>query len=731
MPLWDPYSFCGQPFLANFQSGVFYPVNLLLLPLSAEQSLGVSVWLHLVLAGWGMLLLLRSLGLSPGTALVAGLLFAVNGAMAARTGQMTMMAVPAWIPMLLYLSRRVLHGGNAIPLAVAYFCTVLAGFPPLLAWGSILLLFWSVWIWIPLARERGAAPILRVGGAFLLGTALAAVQIVPTLEFLAHSDRIRFPWMTLLSSAWHPAVLFRFLVPDLFGSPFTGDSWIHLLKRGDGHYYQSFLSTACYAGAGTLLFAFTGLPAAWRNREGRFLLTAGAVTMLLLLGTPLLRVVSVLPGLGGARVDRIVHIIMIILPVTAAFGLEHTLRKGPRRLLTASGSIVLLASLAAFWIFRRPITDALAGPQAVAAVESGRLAGRLIPAALLVAGAYLLSLFSKPLAARRLFLPLAALLLIGDAGWHARRCHVTVSREELPVETESIRFLAGQEDGGRVFRYSAAGEPGMDRILPPNLPGLFGIEDIAGYNALNIRDYRAYYRAISPESVKERRINPLRKRISLADPLLHRLSARWLMTRRLNHNGKYRPACEGKLLVYENPNAFPRAYIAPRVTRSRSAAETLRILADRSTGMDVAVFEKDPPVLPEERVTAATVGEWLSGGNKTVASFDPGTPLDGRAVIVLREPERVWVDCASRNAGVLVLADSYFPGWKAFVDGTPAPIDRVNRIFRGVVTPAGVHRVEFLYRPHSFRIGSVLSILALVFTIVLSVKALATKLLDE
>ncbi|RPJ41784.1 MAG: hypothetical protein EHM19_11125, partial [Candidatus Latescibacterota bacterium] len=213
IPLWDLSSFCGQPYLANYQSGVFYPVNLLLLPFSPERSLGLSVWIHLMIAGIGGMLLLRGLGLSPGVALIGGLLYAANGALAVRTGQVTMLATPAWIPLVLHLARRTARGAGALPLALAYFCMVLSGFPPILLWATLLAAAWTLHEWLACRREAGPLPLLRAGAGFLLGAGLAGVQLVPTAEFLLHSDRVRFTYQELLSSSWHPAALLRLVVP--------------------------------------------------------------------------------------------------------------------------------------------------------------------------------------------------------------------------------------------------------------------------------------------------------------------------------------------------------------------------------------------------------------------------------------------------------------------------------------------------------------------------------------
>jgi len=76
---------------------------------------------------------------------------------------------------------------------------------------------------------------------------------------------------------------------------------------------------------------------------------------------------------------------------------------------------------------------------------------------------------------------------------------------------------------------------------------------------------------------------------------------------------------------------------------------------------------------------------------------------------------------APPGGGLLVLTDQFYPGWTATIDGQPAPIHRADYLFRGVLLPAGSHRVEFLYWPASFRIGATVSALALVAIVLLAV----------
>ena len=71
--------------------------------------------------------------------------------------------------------------------------------------------------------------------------------------------------------------------------------------------------------------------------------------------------------------------------------------------------------------------------------------------------------------------------------------------------------------------------------------------------------------------------------------------------------------------------------------------------------------------------------------------------------------DHVRVKCDLKEAGLLVLTDSWNPRWSVTVDGKNAYMGRVNVAFRGVAVPAGRHDVEFRYYPASRLIGQIIS----------------------
>jgi uncharacterized membrane protein YfhO len=79
----------------------------------------------------------------------------------------------------------------------------------------------------------------------------------------------------------------------------------------------------------------------------------------------------------------------------------------------------------------------------------------------------------------------------------------------------------------------------------------------------------------------------------------------------------------------------------------------------------------------------------------------------------LVSPHRLHFAIAAQEAGLVVLAQAWYPAWQASVDGTNAPILRANHAFQAVAVPAGEHQVTFVYQDRAFRLGGFISLGAL------------------
>jgi hypothetical protein len=164
----------------------------------------------------------------------------------------------------------------------------------------------------------------------------------------------------------------------------------------------------------------------------------------------------------------------------------------------------------------------------------------------------------------------------------------------------------------------------------------------------------------------------------------------------LSDRGRFRLVHSGDVKIYENLDVLPRAFLVHRVLAA----------ADDETAVALMVNEAFDP--------AAEIV--LNSAEPTWAQPARG----GESVRVVRyAAERVEVELTAAAPGYLVLADAWYPGWEALMDGEPVAIRRADVLFRAVAVETGVHHVVFTYRPASLRFGVWLSLAAAVVLLVL------------
>ncbi len=149
---------------------------------------------------------------------------------------------------------------------------------------------------------------------------------------------------------------------------------------------------------------------------------------------------------------------------------------------------------------------------------------------------------------------------------------------------------------------------------------------------------------------------------------------------------------DGQISIFENSRVMPRAFLVPR---ARVAGVGQDVLATMMSGpfdpSQIAVVENPPAGIP------------LPSGDAQA--------FTGTASIVSYRDNSVVIRTAADREGMLVLSDSFYPGWVAEIDGRATPILRTDFLFRGVVVPAGEHVVTFSFRPWSLALGAVLTLL--------------------
>lgn len=705
IPLWNPYNFCGAPFLANWHSAVFYPLNAIFLLLPVHTALNWSIAFHFFLAGAFTFAFVRLVTGGRAGAFLSALVFVFSGPYLLQLFPGHIFNPLPWLPLSLICGEMAVRRRRAVWYLLAgcvLGVQVLAGHPQYMAYcGGALLLYIAFRSAAACRGEGSAKPLAFAAAGIALmvatGAALSAVQLLPGAEFAAHSSRAALAGPAAVrDNSLPPENLALLAVPGLFGDMQGVRYW------GRWLYWE----TCLYAGILPLLCAVLGAIRG-RSNAARFFAGLAALSLVLAFGaySPLFGVLYArVPGFSVFRAQaKFIALAAFSLAVLAGFGLRSILERDgrARRLVAGLGAAAVAAAVAAALLaaaasatgggesplwgrvveYRHargfegtpPIHPADA-PARAAAYRTALRGVMTAAALLLVSGAIFIAAARTPPA-----LLAAAVLLVsfGDL-WHFGARYVIVS----PLET--CRWPAGLAEALRADRSSP-------RICAPNIavPGAMqniieGIAAIDGYETVNVGLYKDYVDA-SQGVGRGTRIDFSIDRVT---PMLEALNLKYVLLpapQRFAAPG-YRPAfTDGRVTAYARDTPAPRVFVASRA----------RVISDPDEAL-AALRDGDGSVRGEV-ILAADPGVRLPAGV-------PGAPA-GRAEITAENPREVRIAAGLDRPGFLVLYDVYYPGWKAYADGVEVPILRADHAFRAVFLGEGRHEVRFAYAPRSFAIG--------------------------
>jgi hypothetical protein len=518
----------------------------------------------------------------------------------------------------------------------------------------------------------------------IVGLGLAALALLPAYELTRYTLRADYDYAQAAAYSLAPAQLVGLLAPGFFG------------RDPAAHWGAWDRVEVGYLGVLALLMALVGLLVAGRDDEAtgspgamhfpsashpyRFAWLAGFGLLLAMGGYTALHgwLYGLVPGLGTMRAPaRAVFVMDFALAALAALGLhalihapEERLRPALRRILRAApwvvGGLALFALPLAFYaVLTSQDKDAVIFARTSAAAN-----GLVFFLGLLVAGVGLVYLRYRgalrpaaagALAVGLLFFDLASLGSNVDVGYQ----DPTRGFDHPAV----VQFL--KSDRG-LYRIDARTD--VWEAWQPNTGLLHGMYDVGGLiNPLSLADYEGYWNAIPSRS----------------SPLYDFLNAKYVIASKqvtLDWE-KFAPVFDADpaLNVYLNRQALPRALVVHRAMAAPDHAAALAAL--RAPDFDPA--------------TAVVVegGEGLQAVPSRPASVE-FEAFDSNHI-------RLRVDTPAD--GYLVLSEVWYPGWRARVDGAPAPVLRANYAFRAVRLSPGEHRVELDFAPRSWRVGLVIS----------------------
>jgi hypothetical protein len=661
LPLWNPYNGAGAPLLANYQSALLYPPHLLQLIFPGPGLMGILGMAHLLWAGLGIWLLAGRLRIAPLGRGIATLAFPLSSTLVARFGTLPMLEAAAWLPWLVLTVDLVIGRPRLwtfLALAAVAAMQLLVGHAQWTFYS--LALAGSYGLWRVAAERRSAFRLLIVLLAVAFGAGIAAAQLLPTAELQRYSQRADGVNETsALNFSLPPVALFTLFNPDFFGNP------------GDGTYAVggAYFEIAAYIGIVPVLLALIGAGRYWLGPR-RKRAAPDAPPRHLTGFFSLVALFSLLLALG--QYSPVYPFLYQHVPTFNLF-------QAPARwlLLTVFALVMLAALTAATWNPRTRLIARLGLAMGLGIALAGSIGQSVIPnlngiarqmaqgivvlGLLLAAAALVFALQPPPGRPTRSRWAMIVLVLIAaDLGWANSRSNPTVPADfytKLPAA--SARAFQADEQVNQVM-----------------------FKDL-----LRFDDYR-----VAVERQAEYRRSGL--------PNLNLLDRRPL----LNNFDPLRPDWIERFM---------------RLMNDPARHDTLSVAAAVGTGGESRAWLVPQAVIvdsPDAAEQAVCAADWNPRRTVIVEAsgerFPPGAEA-GTAVITQETPLALTISLDAPGGGMLVVADAYYPGWEATIDGAPAPIYRANLAFRAVKIPPGAQTVRMVYRPGSFTGGVAISGLSL------------------
>jgi hypothetical protein len=705
IPQWNPYLFGGLPYIGAMHGDIFYPTAWLRWVLPVDVAITWGMVLHFVLAGWFLYRFAIALGASWGAALIGGVAYELTGILASQMspGHDGKLFVSALAPLafwtLLVAIRRQrawAYGAFALEVALIVLGHYHMAYFLLLALG-LWALYLALWDSERATSQPAWKPLAYSAAAVAVGVAITALQVLPFLSYIPYSPRAASGpdtgWQFATSYAFPPAELLTLLLPEFNGvlERYWGSNPIKLHTE--------------FMGVLPLLLAAL----AWSDRSRRRVVLAFTVGAALFLGfsfgghTPFYRpFFELLPGLNKIRaMGMVMYLSAFALCVLAALGADALMarRVKTRTVLVLGGVTIAIGAVGAVGGLQG-LAESLALPEraeyVMANAEALRVGALRMLACALVATTLLWATATGRLAARVATVALVAATAIEL--WSIDRRFFTWSprASQLFAADAVTTYLQKAPKPYRVF--DAQASYGQSILMGYDIPQL------TGYHGLQLQRFNDLFGAqegLSPSLVELYALRYLilaeEQQVPGFTMVVPKTTTPFGSTAVLYERNAPTPWAR----VVRGIATAPDAQIPGTVTDSRFPVGGVVLLSDSTSATRPSSVPMAAPPYAASAAVAA-VRAWAPGAMTIAVTGDSVT---------------------AAKASMLMVAENWYPDWRATVDGREAVVRRVDHALIGVELPPGAREVQLRFESSAYRTGQWISaaslLIALAFTVIM------------
>jgi hypothetical protein len=723
MPLWNPHNSSGIPLLATLQPGIFYPPHIFYLFLPFNVVWNWIIILHFVFSGATVYWFLRYMKASPLASFVGGAIFMLSGYLFSIHNLLTHLLAVPWFPLVVMFSLKYLEGKQTRHIVLTgIFVTMefLAGAPEIVMITFFVLgitaLFPGVFITEKVSVPLRFKAITMVGIIFIL---LSAVQFLPFYELKTWSIRqsgLSYQEATLWSFASKDFL--QFLLPDVFG-------YFRTLEKYWAN--QSWLKTIYLGMIPFVLSVFFFLS---KDRKRLLFLILIVASFLLAMGkhTPLYSVLYHIPPFNSIRYPvKFLFLFFFVISITAGLGFDR-LRIGIEQKDKRTKFIIYCSFYSGF------VFAMLWGYLYLFDIDVSRFLEihgftsdayndikfnlhnlkRFLLFSFVFCVMLLVSLrirFKKTAMYTLAGILVLDLFLANYGFYYAMPWKRYIEKKgfvnELSEDVETARYLSTKKTNNELLL-----SPIDMYITLPHYAPLFRLYSAGGIEVMKVKHHEAFLEVMSSAPS-----------ISDAKRFFDMSGVRHIITSyRVNDDG-LRLARSIDISSVLSQHFMLPDYSDQKLVKSMDVANKTAYLYEytRYPGRFL-LFSRVSFVKDDKAVIERLQSSTFDPGKELILIGDReythgNKDLQGKVKLLSYKANRFNLEYEADSDAFLYVSDTYYPGWRAYVDGKETKIYRADLAFRAIEVPKGKHTVAFKYVPMSFYVGLVLTIIGILLCI--------------
>jgi len=716
LPLWNPFNYSGIPLLATLQPGIFYPPHVLYLFLPFNVVWNWLIILHFVFAGATVFIFLRHLKASNTGCFVGGVVFMLSGYLLSVHNLLPHLFSVSWFPLILMFFLKYLESFKLKYTAYTSLCLSMeffAGAPEIVV--MTLLVLFLIAIFYPLQPAVNSAGIIKKFFALFLVlftfVLLCAIQLIPFYELSYHSIRktgLSYGEATTWSFAWRDFI--QFFLPNPYG-----------YFQSDAKYWanQSWLKTV-YLGIAPFMLSIFYLIS--KDRKKWLFITLIVISFTFALGgnTPIYKILFHVPPFKSIRYPvKFLYVFFFVIAVTSGLGFDR-LKQGIKDMDLKTQRIVKTIFYIGFifalaWGYVNLFNNDVRGfferynikPDAfndidfnIHNIKRFFLFSFFFCVMLLVC----LRIKYKKTAFFFLITIMTADLFLANYGyyqledWHNYIKKHPFEEKIKNIKTERYIVTPLTKDTFKLY-------PEDKKALMPAYAAMAGLYTESGMEVLRLADYEIFTSMLySTETVEEARryfdISGVGYVISIKEIKgvgFEFLDSLKVSMKRVTKDEK--DIAEETIRLYRYRDSPGRFILYNNAIFVKNIDVAIKIMEDKNIDLRSHLIILEP--------------EWEAqvASNNTLSEKDK--KYHGSVTLLTYKPDKIELKCESEKDSYLYITDTFYPGWRAYIDGKETKILKANIAFRAVRVHKGNHIVIFKYMPLSFSIGIILTCLGI------------------